>query len=293
MEQVERHQRRREFHRLVAVLLDHAEHRLAVLLVALVGSEHRGEAGGLLIRLAAEQRRDRARVLATRLGIVWHAEFHEQGTEVREPEAEFAEGVGVAPDLRRRVARGVHDDVLRGDEDVDGVTEARRVELARFRHELHEVDRREIAGRVVEVHVLAAGVRRVDPTAVRAGVPGVDRRVELHARIAAEVRGSGDHAHEFAGLEGLRGLARGDVAGLPLGVGLDRPHELVGHAHRVVRVLEENRAVGRAVERTVVARVDQSPGLALLFRLALDEVGHVGMVDVQDDHLGRATRLAA
>ncbi len=46
-------------------------------------------------------------------------------------------------------------------------------------------------------------------------------------------------------------------------------------------------------EDAVVACGHQGPGLALFGDLALDEVGDVGMVDVEDDHLGGAAGLAA
>ena len=72
-----------------------------------------------------------------------------------------------------------------------------------------------------------------------------------------------------------------------------RAHELVGHPHAVVRVLEEDRRVGRAGERAVVAGVDERPGLLLFLHLAVDELDDVGMIGVEDDHLGRAARLAA
>ena len=51
--------------------------------------------------------------------------------------------------------------------------------------------------------------------------------------------------------------------------------------------------VGFAVERPVVARIDQRPDLALFGGLAVDELQHVRMLDVKDDHLGGAARLAA
>ena len=43
----------------------------------------------------------------------------------------------------------------------------------------------------------------------------------------------------------------------------------------------------------VVALRDQGVGLGFLFLLALDEFDDVGMVDVEDDHLGGAAGLAA
>jgi hypothetical protein len=45
---------------------------------------------------------------------------------------------------------------LRGEEDVDGVTITRDVELALLVEELGQIERRQIAGRVIEEHVLAA-----------------------------------------------------------------------------------------------------------------------------------------
>ncbi len=79
----------------------------------------------------------------------------------------------------------------------------------------------------------------------------------------------------------------------PVRAGLDRAHELVGHADRVVGVLEGDRAVGLAREGRVVALLDEGPGLLLLELLGIDEVEDVRVVDVEDDHLGRAPGLAA
>src|SRR4029079_3534271 len=59
------------------------------------------------------------------------------------------------------------------------------------------------------------------------------------------------------------------------------------------RVLEEDRLVRLTVERAVVARVDQRPGLLLFLALALDELLDVGVIGVEDDHLGGAAGLAA
>ena len=73
---------------------------------------------------------------------------------------------------------------------------------------------------------------------------------------------------------------------------LDRAHELVGDAHRVVRVLVLHGHDVLAAEVHVEAGVAQGADLVLLARLGLDELLDVGVVDVEDDHLGRATRGA-
>ena len=158
---------------------------------------------------------------------------------------------------------------------------------------MQQVDAREVARRVVEVHVLRARVARVDAARVRRGVPAVDRGVELHARVGALPRRLRDLAHEVAGLHRLDRLAGRDRLEVPVAVVDDGLHELVGDAHRVVRVLVLDRVAVLAVEVHVEAGVAQRARLALLDRLAPDEVLDVGVVDVEDDHLGGAARLAA
>src|SRR5215212_1380421 len=74
------------------------------------------------------------------------------------------------------------------------------VEAAGLAVELHEVQGGQVAGGVVEEHVLRARVGGVDAVRVRAGVPVVDGRVELQAGIAADPRRLGHAPHEVAGL---------------------------------------------------------------------------------------------
>ena len=83
--------------------------------------------------------------------------------------------------------------------------------------------------------------------------------------------------------------ARGEL--VVVGDGL---HELVGDAHGVVGVLEEDASEGFAVRAgAVVASLHQRPCLLLFLDLALDEVFNVRVVDVEDDHLGSAACFAA
>src|SRR5436309_7504537 len=63
--------------------------------------------------------------------------------------------------------------------------------------------RSEVARRVVQEHVLGARVARVNPVGFRARVPLVDRGVELHARVAADVRRSEEHTSELQSRENL------------------------------------------------------------------------------------------
>ena len=273
--------------------LDHFQHRLAIGRVAGERAHLFGDSRRLEIGLAGHQRGNRAGVAAPLVGVIGHPERHQQRAQVCVAESKFAIRAGVPGDLVGRVRGIIDDNVLRRDHYVHRVAECAHVELAAIIDELHQVERGEIAGRIVQMHVLAARIRRVDSSAGRAGVPQVDRRVELHPGVAACVRRLGDHVEHLARGTGLGDLAGLDEVGLPLGVIEDRLHESIGRAHGIVRVLEEHGAVGRAVERGVVARFDQRPRLLFLFDFALDEIDDVGMVGVEHHHLGRAPRLAA
>ena len=169
------------------MLADDPQERLAVLVVvderaAVVA----GDDARLAIRLAVHDRGEGGGVVATLVGVVGQAAAHQQRAEVGVAEPERPEAVGVLLDLRRRVARVVDEDLLGRDREPRRVAVGVDVELAVRAHELHEVQRREVARGVVEEHVLGARVRRVDPVRVRRRVPVVDRRVVLDARVTAD-----------------------------------------------------------------------------------------------------------
>ena len=184
-------------------------------------------------------------------------------------------------------------DVHRGDDELDDLLEGDGVERVVVAQELQQVQRGQVARGVVERHVLRARVGRGDPAGLGVGVPVVDRVVVLDARVGALPRGLGDLAEQLTGVDGLDDPAV--VAGLEaerLAV-LDRAHELVVDAHRVVGVLVLDGDDVLAAEVHVEAGVAQRADLVLLARLGLDELLDVGVVDVEDDHLGRTTRGAA
>ena len=198
-------------------------------------------------------------VVAALVAVVRQAARHQQRAQVRIAQAKRPIRMAVLLDRLGRVARVVDQDLLRRDERAAGRLERVGVELAVVGDKAHQVDRRQVARRVVEEHVLRARVARVDAIRVRAGVPLVDGRIKLHARVAAHPRALGDQVHHLARLVGVHDLAAGHRMRLPLAVVEHAAHELVGHAHRVVRVLEEHRPVRRARERAVVAGVNQAP----------------------------------
>ena len=280
----------------VGVLLHDALVRRGVAGVAVVRADDRGELGGALVRRAGHQRGDGAGEGAAAVGVVRVAGGHQQGAEVGVADAQLAEGAGVLADLLRREVREADRDVHRGDDQLDDLGEALGLEglvaLAVVLEELHQVQRGEVAGRVVQVHVLAARVRAVDPAGLRAGVPGVDGVVVLDAGVGAGPGGLGHLAEERLGVDLLDDVA-GHAGRRPnLPPSSTAFMNVVVHADRVVGVLVLDGRDVVAAQVHVEARVAQGADLLLFLHLGLDEVLDVGVVDVEDDHLGRAARGA-
>src|SRR5581483_3284866 len=180
----------------------------------------------------------------------------------------------------RWVAGVVDQDLLGGDQDVNGVSISVNIEGA-VRRELQQVEAGQVAGRVVEEHVLGAWVAGIDAGRVLRGMPAVHGGVELHAGIAALPGGFGNLLEQVSGFVGVHYAAIADRLRAEIGVADDGIHEVIGNAHGVVGVLEENGGVGVGVGmRAVVAHGDQGMRLGFLFGFAIDEVNDVGMVDV-------------
>jgi hypothetical protein len=252
------------------------------------GDARTGEVG-----LAAHHGSDGAGKVAALVAIVGHAHGHQQRAEVGETQPQRAERVGVFADSLGGIAGVIDNDFLRHDHGVDGVAEGLHVELAIGADELHEVQGRKIARRIVQKHVLRAGVGGVDAGRVLARMPAVDCGIELHAGVAALVGGFGDGAQDLARFVALDGLSGGHAFGPPVAIARGGFHEIVGGAHGIVGVLEEDGAVGVAVDRRIVAGLHQGVGFLLFLGLAPDELFDVGVVGVEDHHFGGAARFAA
>ena len=342
-----------------AVVAHHPEHGVAVVVergkgAALAGHLRRGCVGG-----ARHERADGAAKRPARLAVVGEPERHEKPAEIGEPQPQRAVLIGAERDLARGELRHHHRDLEHDGPQLDRVLEALDVEAAVLAPEGDQVERGEVARRVVEEHVLGAGIRRVDAPPCRAGVPGVDGAVELDAGVGRSPGRLRDLVPEPAGVDGLRHLAIGAADQVPGAAGLDLPQEGVGHADRVVGVLARDGEIGlglpvgvvdaevdlgeallgpadravdaglghqrlprlanRVAERRVglgleaigaaarVAGIDdgveagvqqlrtahQRRDLLLLHHLPGDEVLDVGVVDIDDDHLGGAPGGAA
>ena len=297
-EQVIRTQRRVDVVDVHAVLLHDAQERLAVLRVTSERAGHiAGNLGAHAISAATHQGRDRPSVSAPRVGVIRQTARHQQRAKVRVAQAQGPESMAVLANLFRWVARSVNDDLLRQDGQIDCTLKGGDVKVAcllvtQRELELAQVQAGQVASTVVEEHILRAGIAGIDAVGVGAGVPSVDDRVKLHARIATLMRSVSNLPPQVARLIRIDDRAGSHRLGLPLTVMHHRFHKGISHAHRVIGVLEEDRVVGLAVELAVVASVDKRPGFALLGGLAVDVLDDIGMLDVEYHHLGRAAGLA-
>ena len=141
------------------MLADDPQERRAVLVVleeraAVVA----GDDARLAVGLAVHDRGQGGREVAALVGVVGQAAAHEQRAEVRVAQAERPELVRVLLDLRRRVRGVVDEDLLGGERQARRVAVVLDIELAVLADELHEVEAGQVAGRVVEEHVLGARV---------------------------------------------------------------------------------------------------------------------------------------
>ena len=159
--------------------------------------------------------------------------------------------------------------------------------------EFHQVQRGEVAGGVIEKEIFRAGIGGILPRRSFAGMPFVNRGVELHPGIAADMGAFGDFAQKRARILVLAGRAVAHPARPPFAVLDCGVHEFVAHAHAQVFVLIHDRAVGVAVVAAVVTLLDQRPGFLFFLLLRVDEFLDVRMPILERVHLRRAPRFAA
>ncbi len=159
--------------------------------------------GGLQVSLAAHDGGEGGGEVAAGIAVIGQTEGHEQRAQVGVAEAQRAVVVRIAHDGFGRVAGVVDEDLHGGDHDVDGMAIRVHIKGACGCDEFEQVEAGQVAGRVIEEHVLGARVRGVDAGRVLGGVPLVDGGVVLHAGVAALPGGFGNFVHELARLASL------------------------------------------------------------------------------------------
>ena len=203
---------RRDGQRLVArglavggalVIADHAQHRLRIRPVAGEGAALGGDLGRGRIGAAGEDGGERAADRPAVVAVVRNARRHEQAADVGVAEAERAVVIGEARDFLRGELRHRDRNFERQRPQANRVLVAFDVErLGRRVAELQQVERGEIAGRVVEEHVFGARIGRADRPELRARVPVVDGGVILQAGIGGRPCGVADLLPQARGPSG-------------------------------------------------------------------------------------------
>ncbi len=226
-----------------AVVADHPQHMLRVALVARKRAQlarHLGRGG---IGHAGHQRGQRTAHRAALVAVVAEAHVHQQAADIGIAQTERAEVIGKLRDLFRRELRHHHADFQRHGPEPRGMDIGLGVK-ATIVEEGQQVHRRQVAGGIVEEHVFRARVRPTDRPILRAGVPSVDRIMELDARIGT---GPGGMAHlipQITRLDRLGDLAISPADQCPVSIIFHRLQEGIRHADRVVGVLARDRDIG-------------------------------------------------
>ncbi len=276
----------------IAMHAHHIEHRLLVCGVplertdAFVGCDF-GAAG---VRLAVLNRHDGARYRPALVAVVWQSHRHQQRPDVGKAESERTELVTVASNGFGRVAGVIHQNLLRRNVDARRRPQPLYIHRAVVALVLAQVERGQVAGRVIQKEILAARVAGVDGPRVLAGVPPLDRVLILQARIAADIGTFAYFVEQLRRIYLIDHLAGGYGAQFEGFAALSRLHKRIRDAQAVVHVLKIHRTVGRTVERAVVALFDERPGFLFLGLLCLHELLYIGMPALQRLH-NRRTAL--
>ena len=240
-----------------------------------------------------------------RIGIaVLHAQHGERRAQAEEAHAVAALAHDLVALLFQRQAVDLHDVVEHAREHGDHLAVLVPVEVGLvsegLAHEFGQVDRAQQAGAVRGQWLLSAGVGGADVLAEPVVVHLIDLVDEDEARLGEVVGGRHDHVPQVTGLEGAVDLA-GDQAGtvgqITVLLGPLAPHDLGGVGEIDVGGLllahrEGELPLGVVLDRLHELGGDQQGQVELaqpaVFALGADEVHDVGMADLEGGHLRAA-----
>ena len=218
----------------ILVFANHPQHRFAIEGELGEGLQIVGNPGRGVVGLSVHEGRHGTGVGSAGLAVVGKPQCHEQGSQVGIAQPQRPEEVAVVGNCGGRIAGVVDDDLLGGDHHLHRVFEPLDIQTAVFLPEFHQVQRRQIAGGVIQEHIFTAGVGGVDSIGGGAGMPVVDGGVKLNAGVAANVGGFRHHSKQVPAAVILHNLTSGHRSGAPFPVFDHRPHELVCDSYAVV-----------------------------------------------------------
>ena len=228
-----------------------------------IGSPFLGEAPALVVSHTLDLGHDPLSQGQGLFGIVGHPELEEHFRPSHDPQADLAVALTHVPDLRQGIAVDVDDVVQKAHPEADRFFQSGLVHGVVRRHHVRQIHGAEIARFVGEEGLFAAGVRGDDASHVGRGVVPVQAVGEDHPGISRGPGAVHDAVEELPGGEGAHRSPRAGVFQRPFAVPLQSLPEVVRKAHGDVEVREFS-----------------------LFGLDPDEFQHVGMVRVQNAHVG-------
>ena len=274
--------------------LHDAEHRFCVVWILSKWSNHTRDFRTCQVGSAVKQGCDRPTHRMASRRIIGCSAGHDQGSNVGIAQTKRSEQMAVVSDAISWIARMIDQYLLSDEEQSARCGKPFSIKGAIVASVLHQVNRRKIASRVVQEHVLGAWVACIDPATIGAGVPLVNGRVILNPRVAAVPSAFGHATQDFLGLVSRRLLVAlvANPTCLPSLVLGNRIHELIGHSNGKVRVLEHHGRIGLSVEVRFVAFTNQGMSLLLFLPLALDKLHNIRVPDLQRLHLSSTACLA-
>ncbi len=262
-----------------AMVADHPQHRLGIAGMAGEGAQFGRHLGRSGIGSAGHQRRDGAAHGAAGIRIVGQAAAHQQGAKIGVTQAQGAEFIRQFGNFAARELRHQHADFQRDGPQAAGMGKTIGIEAAIGATEAHQVQRGQVAGRIVQEHVFRTGVGRIDAAILGAGMPVVDCAVILQAGIGRSPGGLADLVPQSPRRQGLGRLAIGAAGQGPIRIRFHGAQEIVAHTHGIVGILARDSEISLAIPIGVIG-AEINLGVTLLGEL--DHALHI----VFRDHRG-------
>ena len=231
------------------MIANDTQHVMAVFVKAFEGSVFRRKQRARCIRAASQNCAESSANGATFIAVVRRSRLHQHGAEIGITQSKRAILPREFGDFLRWETGHQHRNFQDHRPEVNCMFVACNVEVSRARIiELQQIDRRQIARRVVEEHVFTARITRIDSSAFWARVPSIDCRIELDTRVCTVPCSFVDLSPKFSRIERLRNFAIGTANEIPISVGVYGVHELVAESYGVVGILTAHGVIRFTVE---------------------------------------------
>ena len=244
-----------------AMVADHPQHVVRIALITRKRPQLTGNFRGCGIGNPAQDRCQRTAQGAAFVAVIGIAHVHQQPADIGIAQPQCAEIIGQLRDFLAGELGHHHADFQCQRPQTGGVDIILGLELAVFQKG-QQIHAGQVAGGIIQEHIFRTGVGTADRTIFGACVPGVDRIMELDARIGTGPGGMADLFPQFPRLYHFGHFAVGAVDQFPVGIIAHRLKKGIGDTDRIIGVLAGDRVIGLAVPVRVIGR-EFDAGIAL------------------------------